>query len=252
MIRFVEGAARREFDALCGGSAFGCKLAAVANAYGFNRPFARFWVGGGAAYCLLDGVLSMAGQPEDVEEAWSFIHMTGPEALFCPADFSAGEEVISSTEGLVLAKQLPAGPEAGLPEPPRLEEVHRLLCGAGMAVEFEPFYLDLSHRLRHGAALALGEYRDGALVGCAVVSAVTEASALLSAVVVEENFRRQGIGSALVERVERALPGRTLYLMRERDNNQAFYAGLGYVEAGRWAQLELPRRPQRPHICGAL
>lgn len=237
MIRFVESpASQQEFFALCEGTAFGCKLEAVARAYGFARPFARFWVGGGAAYCLLDGALSLAGMPEDPGEAWAFARAVDAEVLFTPAAFPGDVCAELTASGQVLAKSLPESEAAPLPEPPRLQDIHRLLHGAGMVGEFEPFYLDLSHRIRHGAALALGEYRDGKLAGCGVVSAVTERAALLSALAVDEGYRRQGIGSALVRRIETLLPGRTLYLMREDNKNQTFYAGLGFCEVGRWAQ----------------
>lgn len=240
MIRFVESpASQQEFFALCEGTAFGCKLEAVARAYGFARPFARFWVGSGAAYCLLDGALSLAGMPEDPGEVWAFARAVDAEVLFAPAAFPGDVCAELTASGPVLAKRLPDGKATTLPEPPRLQDIHRLLYKAGMIGAFEPFYLDLSHRTRHSAALALGEYRDGKLAGCGVVSAVTERAALLSALAVDEAYRRQRIGSALVRQMEAALPGKTLYLMREQGRNQEFYAGLGFTVVDHWAQWQL-------------
>lgn len=237
MIRFVDDAASQgEFLALCGGSAFGCKLAAIARAYGFQRDFARFWLGESAAYCLLDSALSVVGDPGDPSEARMFLDAVGARQIFGPEHFVQKLGLSPAAGGPVLAKRVAPGPVAAFPEPPKLQEVYQLLRRVGMDVRFEPFYLDLSHRIRHGAAFALGEYRDGRLAGCGVVSAVASGEALLSAVAVEPEFRHQGIGSELVTRAEAALPGRTLYLMREENSSQEFYAQLSYSQAGRWAQ----------------
>lgn len=236
MIRFVDGTERQqEFFAVCQGTAFGCKLSAVAKAYGFGQDFARFWVGEGAAYGMLDGAMSVVGVPGDLSEAREFLRAVGPGSVFMERRLAEGLGLEISIEGAVMAKSIPVGVTASLPTP-GLGEVCGLLIQAGMAVEFEPFYLDLSHRIRHGAAVAVGEYAGEKLVGCVVVSAVTDCAAVMSALAVREDCRRQRIGSRLVGKVERALPGHTLFILRERGKNQAFYEKLGFVETGRWAQ----------------
>lgn len=236
MIKFVDDTQQQdEFYKACQGTAFGCKLSVVARAYGFQRDFARFWVGGGAAYGLLDGELSVAGEPRDLTEAREFLDMLGPGSIFCEKRLAGGLRLAVSAEGAVMMKAVPLGEAVGFPTP-GLKEVCGLLVHAGMAVDFEPFYLDMSHRIRHGAALALGEYRDGELTGCAVVSAVTEKAAVLSALAVREDCRGKGIGSRLVRDAESALPGRELYVFRESGKNREFYEKLGFAETGRWCQ----------------
>lgn len=236
MIRFVDSVRRQEeFYGVCRGTAFGCKLSAVAQAYGFGLDFARFWVGEGAAYGLLDGELSVAGVPRDIEEAREFLGMLGPGSVFCEGQLAEGLGLEVAAKGAVMAKSAPDGKAASF-SVPELREVCGLLNQAGMPVELEPFYLDMSHRIRHGTALALGEYMDGALVGCAVVSAVVEKSAVLSALAVREDRRGNGVGSRLVDMVQSALPGHTLYIFRESGKNRAFYEKQGFAEAGRWCQ----------------
>ena len=236
MIRLVDCPRReREFFGICRAGAFGCRLAAVARAYGFSRDFARFWVGGGGAYGLLDGQMSLAGRPEDMEEARQFLCALGPGSVLCERGLAAGLGLEGGLEGAVMAKLTPSGEPSVFPAP-SLTEVCGLLRRAGMAVSAEPFYLDLSHRVRHGAALALGEYRGGELTGCAVVSAIFEGGAVLSALAVREDIRGRGVGTRLLGRAERALPGHTLYVFRESGKNRAFYERLGFTETGRWSQ----------------
>lgn len=237
MIRFVEGRKEQEsFRCFCQGSAFGCRLAATARAYGFDRSFARFWLGDGAAYCLLDGVLSVAGSPEDLEEARAFAGAVGAQSVFCSRALAASWELDSRAWGKILVKQnaLTACEVKQTRETPEVLEIWKLLTEAGMELDREAFHLDLSHRLRHGAALAIGT-RDahGHLCGCAVAT-LAENEATLTALAVREDCRRKGLGSRLVREMEAALPGKRLYVLRAAGENQAFYAGLGYEETDEW------------------
>ncbi len=236
MIRLVSAAVEgEELFQICRGSALGCKLRAIAGAYGFSRSFLRFWTDGSAAYGLLDGQLTISGSPGDPGEAREFISIIGPGSVIADSGTARSLGLEASVHGAVMAKDLPAGvPESF--QAPGLREIHALLTAAGMPVDFEPFYLDMSHRIRHGGAVALGAYAFGELAGCAVVSAVTDREALLSAVAVREDCRRRGIGVGLMRDVERALPGRRLYLLRESGRNRGFYERLGYSEHGRWTQ----------------
>lgn len=242
MIRLVGGPRERaEFMDICRGGAFGCKLRAVALAYGFERDFARFWTDGSAAYCLLDGGLSIAGSPGDIEESREFLDMLGPDSVFCERGLAGELELAVSTEGAVMAKDLPEGEPQGL-LPPGLREVHALLTAAGIPMDFEPFYLDMSHRMRHGIALALGKYVSGELAGGAVISAAAGGEAVLSALAVREDCRGRGLGTELMGDVERALPGHRLYLFRESGRNREFYKKLGFTEVGRWGQQDITER----------
>lgn len=104
---------------------------------------------------------------------------------------------------------------------------------------FEPFYLDLSHRFRHGAAAGVVLEEAGVAAACAVAAAVTEEAALFTAVAVRPEFRRKGLGRKAVEQLGSHLPGREMYLFRAKEENQAFYAGLGFVPRGGWACIKV-------------
>ena len=45
MIRLVQGEGeKRRLLALCEKTPFGCKIASIANSYGFDKSFANFWL----------------------------------------------------------------------------------------------------------------------------------------------------------------------------------------------------------------
>lgn len=244
MIQFVENdQQKRRLYQLSEETAFGCKMAAVIRSYGFDKGFACFWLEdkSGCAYCLMDGGLIISGTPQDLAEAKQFLLAVGPGTVMASASVTQALGLSPTQHGEVLKKDIKAPPTAPPPLPvePPIREIHGLLEVCGMSIEFEPFYLDLSLKLRRGTALALTEYRDRALAGCAVVSSVSAQGAVLSALAVAEPLRGRGIGSALLEAAQAHLAGKTLYIFREEGANAPFYRRHKFVHEDDWAYTVL-------------
>ncbi len=241
MIRQTEEKGRDELLKICGRSAIGCKIAGLVVAYGFDKGFTTFWMeeGGRAAYAMFDGLMLLAGTPSDPQEAADFLLMSGAGKVLCTvrASEELGLDIVKT--GDILKKVLPGSPAIAKEEPPSVREIFSLLHSCGMADDFEPFYMDLSHRLRHGTAMAFSEEQGGELIGAALVSAITGSSAILSAIAVREDRRREGIGSALVKKAEESLGGKTVYLFREKNACADFYRKLGYDWCDAWVEGEL-------------
>ncbi len=238
MITLVEQEKDRQLLLrLCEKTPFGCKIASVVQAYGFDKGFACFWLDKKAetVFCQADELMLISGTVTQPEEAAAFLRAVGPGAVMCAVRNAEALGLPVTDSGDVLKKQVKEGPARGIdPDGVNIREIFGLLEQVGMVKEFEPFYLDISHKLRHGAALAFTEHRAGELAGCAVVSAVSEHGAILSALAVRKEFRRLGIGAALEKRVEQAVPGKALYVLREKEKNREFYKQLGYAKADTW------------------
>lgn len=238
LITFVESKEeQKNMMALCKKSAFGCKIAGIANAYGFDKKFACFWTDNRdkTVFCMLDNTVLISGTVTNTAEAAAFLHAVGASEIFCAVRNAEALSLKTKEMGDVLLREILPG-NAGTwqqPEVP-IREVYALLEDAGMCGEFAPFYLDLSHRLRHNAAMVALEYRDEQLAGCAIVSSLTETAAVLSAVVVRENARRQGIGAELIHRLERQLGGKKIYIYKKSRENEAFYKALHYAKTDTW------------------
>lgn len=228
---------RQRLLKLCEKTAFGCKIASVVSAYGFDKAFACFWLDtqSDTVFCHADDLMIISGTVLNVEETRGFLRAVGPKSVMCAVRNAEALSAPVSDSGDVLKKQLGAGEEKSIdPYSVNIREIYGLLEDVGMVDEFEPFYLDFSYKLRHGAALALTEYRGSKLAGCAIVSSISKSSALLSAVAVRPEFRCQGIGSDLIRRAEGCFSGKTMYVFREKKKHRDFYKKLGYTKTDTW------------------
>lgn len=238
MIRFVQSEEeKRALLRLCEKTAFGCKIFTIARAYGFDKSFACFWLDWdeNVVYCLVDGVMLLSGTVLDGEGSRQFLHMVGAGEILCAVRNAEALKLKPLAKGDVLKRKVEPGPVPPMPSASvNIREIYALLSQEGMVGEFEPFYLDLSHKLRHQAACALTvPWKDG-ICGCAVVSSISEGSAILSALAVQKEYRRHGLGTKLVRKMESYFPGKTMYVFREQNKNREFYRGLGYVKTDTW------------------
>ncbi len=234
---------QKQMLAFCEKNAFGCKIASIALAYGFDKKFSCFWIEDKTenVYCLVDDTMIISGIPDNAEETKSFLHMLGAKKIML-SQAAANKLDLSRNilSGDVMQKTISGNrQEFFCGEEINIRSLYYLLEEYGMASDFEAFYLDLSHRLRHQSALVVTEYQEDELIGAAVISSVTDKAALLSAVVVKEEYRRNKLATRLIQKAEKALAGRTVYLYKEKDKHEEFYHVLGYQKADEWVTAEL-------------
>lgn len=223
---------------------FGCRILSAAMAYGLARPFARFWAqDGGTSVFLLDReAVLLEGSDSDFPELREFLCALGPETLCCPAETAEQLGFPVSARGQVMCLRREtasaAEPQGKSPGP---REIWALLKRAESDTfrvpPFEPFYLDLSYRMRHGAAFTSGIFREESLVACAVCTAATENAAVISAVACAPELRRQGLAGAAVRELAARLGRPNLYIFRAEGENEAFYRSLGFQPCGGWCKL---------------
>ena len=225
---------------------FALRIISAGQSYGLNTPFLDIWQGNGLLISRMDRAVTLAGMPEEesMEETRLFLAACGGETVLCSRETAVCfPEFSIQAGGPVLVRQQP-GKTASLPgEFPSPRTLYQVLSACQSpsfpVPEFEPFYLDLSHKLRHQAALALTVPGEGGLTACAVVSSISQRGAILSALAVQKESRRQGIGSRLVRQMEGYFPGKAMYVFREKHKNQEFYRNLGYSKVDTWVHGKL-------------
>lgn len=230
-----------------GQTAFGCRIQSAAAAYGFEEPFAQFWTQGDkAALCKLDdAVILEADSGADFGELMDFIRMTGAKTLLCSAEAAEHTGLSPVCRGEVMGYHNENKPEipAGFELNPSLRNIYALLCECATETfvppEFEPFYLDLSHRIRHDAALSAGIRQGGDLVSCAVCVAKTQEKAVVSAVAVKPEQQRKGLGHAVLAALLSQLPQKEIYIFRSQGENEQFYRAFGFAPCGGFAEFSI-------------
>ena len=219
---------------------FTLRIVSAAEAYGLSTPFLDVWQGNGCLFSRMDGVLTIAGKPDpnEIQETALFAASCGAGQIFCAPDTARALGFPLTETGPVLYRDQPETEAPSWEEPPSPRVLYEILSaceGEGFPVpEFEPFYLDTSHRLRHGTAKAVVLCENGQPAACALALAVTQNAALLTAVAVRPAFRRKGLGQQAVESLCRKLPGRRVFLFRSNTENKEFYESLGFSPWGEW------------------
>lgn len=225
---------------------FGCKILSAAEAYGLNERIEQFWVqDGGTVLAKIDNQAVLCeGKQMDVDELAAFLRTLDLHELSGTAETAEhlGLPVSQRGEIMVLhAEDISAETNADVKMNPGPREVYGVLQQAESASfpvpEFEPFYMDLSFRTRHGAALTAGVYQGERLAACALCSAVTKSAAIISAVACVPGLRRHGYGRTAVTALAQKLNRKNIYLFRAEGENEEFYTSLGFRHYGEWAEL---------------
>ena len=202
------------------------KIRALCRAYGFGYDFCRVYAQGESAFLsLLDGsAVLWAAQGADFGELADFLRMNGFSELFCGGE--AARE-LSARLGLAPRQALlmrfdGRAQEFPVDYSPQLSDVYAIV-GQAFGMEFEPWYLDLSHRIRHGVSTA-------ALAGrsALVIQHRANGEALLSQVATDLLYRGQGSASKLILGVCAALSPDRVFVLCER-RLEGFYARLGFT-----------------------
>jgi GNAT superfamily N-acetyltransferase len=234
---------------------FGCKILSAARVYGLKEPFEQFWVqDGGTIVAKLDTeAILLEKEGADAEELCAFLRTLDLKTLCCPEE-TAGHLVFPvSRRGEIMVlhpQEKNAGKSMGADEKaPGPREIYSLLEQAHSedfpVPEFEPFYLDLSFRTRHGAALSSGVTLDGLLAACAVCTSVTDHAAVISAVVCAPDFRHRGLAGTAVRDLITRLNRPDIYIFRAEGENEEFYRSLGFRHYENWANLETKERGEK-------
>ncbi|MCH4238892.1 MAG: hypothetical protein LKF71_01260 [Oscillospiraceae bacterium] len=224
--------------------AFGCSMISTAQAYGMSTAAAQFWVGNGFAVRRQDSTVTLCGEvPQaSAEELREFLSCIGMRTLVCSQQNSHILSLPTAETGaeMELAGQISAPPEklhfaSAVPaeDDLRLREMYEVLsaCAAPdfQVTPFEPFYLDMSHRIRHRAVVCAGAYRQGKLCACAS-AALSPARMLLFGGAALPQVRGTGAFAAvLAGLVQKAAQNRAVSLLCGEYLRQ-HYQTFGFIE----------------------
>ncbi|MCI5667683.1 MAG: GNAT family N-acetyltransferase [Oscillospiraceae bacterium] len=198
------------------------KIRALFLAYGGDYDFCRFFRHGESFLAALDGSFVIAEQPgADHEEIAQFLCMHGYTDIFCSEE--TGDRLKPLLPAVFTPVQLMVycGQKHGGFPPECTPMEAWSVIGSRFGIPFEPWYLDMSHRVRHGITRC---FSDGK--AALVLQHDINGEALISQVSVLRESEGQGIAGALVRQISAALSGEVQVICEER--LCGFYEKCGY------------------------
>ncbi len=251
----IRQAVREDVDALAPDSEGAVKLLGLLRAYGFEQPFVRLWcvTQQGQAdgwISLLDGAATVVLRPDAAvsEELAAFLCMQ-PEIRSVRTSDEVARK-LAAYGGWTLETGVVMTPGRELQQPtvqPEIlspRECYPVLsaCFGECMPPFEAWYVDVSHRVRHGCCRIVGLREQGSPYACAMTTAECDGGALIGAVATLPQGRGKGAASANVLTLAHSLmnEGRRVYLSPKNEHAHALYTRIGFEDCGGWGSLRRP------------
>ncbi len=214
------------------------RIMSLLKAYGCKYDFASFYRQLDknnvitAVISRLDGDFTLCfNDNSDLTELKEFFTVAGYATLLCDSAFNFtgifDEGVVMSAVKKIEISR----PNAEIDRFPKLMDLFNFISYD--SYDFENWYVDVSHRIRHGCARAYTLNIYGEIVSSGMLSAIYNDSAILSAVQTSPKYRNKGYGSYLVSEMMSDIKDR-VFLMREENLNEQFYLRLGFKNIGKW------------------
>ncbi len=226
------------FDAYCKTDIYSVKIKSLLKTYGCKYSFAVFYRQVNedkkitAVLSKLDNDFTLSFTEEsNVEELSQFFKIIGYSSLLSDSCFQMNENY---SEGAVMVTGIKKEIHASgivINRYPKLLDLFNLVDYD--SVDFESWYVDLSHRIRHNCACAATAEMDGIPVSSAILSSIYNDDAVLTAVQTIPDYRKKGYASALVSEMICDIKG-SVFIMREENKNESFYKNIGFINCGKW------------------
>lgn len=235
MIKKIENIS--EITAFDNEDIYSIRILSLLKAYGTSYDFASFYKQTDdqgnitAIISRLDSDLTISYLNADHTELIEFIEVIGYSSCLCNGlegyQRQYDEGIIMKT----IKKAEMSIPYVEIDEYPRLMDLFDF--DNYESAQFESWYVDVSHRIRHNCAKAYALKVNDEIISSAIFSSIYNDNAILTSVQTQPEFRKMGYGSMLVSEMIGDIRG-TVYLMREKDKNESFYKKLGFENTGIW------------------
>lgn len=235
---------------------FACRIISLCRSYKPGLVFVDYWlvqnddgIYTGAIARNGSNFILFLTDCSDLEEISSFMRVAGASAVICDGKFELDLIGCKTIEGEVLVRHTrfePGEAELTFTEPD-IKTAYGLICKSAdenfTPPEFEDFYVDVNHKLRHRTSRLLGVEVEGKPAAVAMTVAESDYSAVLGAVSCDPDYRRLGLGSALIKRITDFLvsENKAVYLHRAKNANAEFYKSLGFTTYGSWREYYFDR-----------
>lgn len=212
---------------------YACRILSQLSAYGTGERFLEHWVQlenetPKAVISRMDGNMTVFCEKSN-EELTEFIQAVGYSTILADSKIFPqywNGEILMRFVGKAETKI-----SDDIDFSPSIREIYPILesCrGEGFEVpDFDSFYPDMSHKIRHNLSRVFALRLNGKAVACCLTSAETDNCAIISGVACLPEYRGRGYASTLVAEIVKALGNRDIFVFC-REELVGFYNKLGF------------------------
>lgn len=178
----------------------------------------------------------------DLSELSNFIKAVSGATLLCDSEYTLSIKCDKTTGSVMKCDALK---DYNCTKPVtnnvNLKEYYNLLEKSMDDVpDFDSFYTDLNHKIRHNVNKVWGII-DRKLISACTAIAIDNTTAVLGGVAALQAYRGMGYGSNLVYCAVKDMlsDNKCVYIYREKHKNKEFYSKLGFTDIGQWAEYKL-------------
>lgn len=221
------------------------RIQSLLRAYGTAYPFCRFYAQeeSGALLCITgDEAILDAGEKADYPELAECLYASGVRRL--SAVDPAGRRLepflgAAASSGAVMERESPMPLPAGEPlehaqTMAQLRKAYDILSSCFSLGQFDGWYCDLSHQIRH-ETMSVYLLENS---GCAVTVSAGDRF-YLNAVAVLPEFQGKGMGSRMVQAVLTENKGKVTAVFSRSERTDCFYKRAGFCQNGQWFSFVL-------------
>ncbi len=203
-----------------------------------HTNFAQFYkTENNGCIAMMDAQAIVCAPPTDSEEICAFLQMQPTlDKVFTTIPAVLSGKVIHFTA--MQASHTPCKVELNAP---RLQELYAFLQPYFEDLPpFEPWYLDVSYRTRHGLCRQTSITENGRIVSSAMTVAEWGNGALIGAVATDPAFRSRGLAGRCVNALTASLQaeGKSVWICPYNEPAHRLYQSLGFVDNGTVTVLE--------------
>lgn len=217
---------------------YACRILSQLLAYGTGERFLEHWLqlesdNPRAVISRMDGNMTIFCDKAN-EELTEFIQAVGYSTILADKQifpqYWSGEVVLQ----LVRKPEMKFCDDIEIDFNPTIREIYSILMecrGLGFEVpDFDSFYPDMSHRVRHNLLRIIAVRVDGKAVACCMTSAETDRCAIISGVACLPKYRGRGYAGRLIAKMIESLCNRDISVFCRKEL-VGFYERLGFDEA---------------------
>ncbi len=227
-----------DFNSFLNQSIFYVRIMSLAKAYGFKYDFVSFYrqldQSGSitAIISKLDNDFTLCTNDNaDNNELSEFFSAIGYASVLSDNKFDINNNFNEGVVMSAISRIEKNFPYVHINKYPKLMKLFNFIDYGN--ADFESWYVDISHRIRHNCAKAYALCINDDIISSGIFSSIYNDNAILSSVQTSAAFRHMGYGSALVSEMLSDING-IVYLMRENSLNEEFYLKLGFINSGKW------------------